>query len=274
MGGDYHFTAFAAGVLLLVLLLAPTLAGAVMGARAWAHELETGTALTLFGQGVQRTQWWTASLVILGVGPAVLFGLLGLLVHQLPADSSTGPGWTLSQPSFLGSGPVLGGYYFLAFGIAVLIGVLLRNVAATIVVTLALQVVAGSAVGLWLRPSYLPPVVTTIPIELLGTDIRPTPDMPVSPDFTLGYWHVRADGSVVEEQVLVEHCMRPATADPSWTEQDTLSCQRELGVVAQSVAFQPVERWRVFQLIETVLVSILGLAAAVGGLWRLGRLSR
>lgn len=270
-GGMYHFTDFAPGLLLYALVIAPSLAGAVTGARVWAREFERGTAVVLFGQGVTRRRWWAVTVTLLGAAPATLFAALGVLMDALPL---AGPGRTLQPSTFLGSGPVLGGYYFLAFGIAVLVGVLSRNTAATIVITLLLSGAAMVMISLWARPHYLPPVETTIPIELLGTDIRPTQDMPVHPDLTLGYWYVAADGATVDDRLPMEQCLAPATADPSWTEQDTVNFQREIGIVAQSVAFQPIERWPLFQLVESALVSALGLLIAAVAVRPLRRRAR
>lgn len=260
--------------LTLALLVLPPLSGVVLAATGVARDAERGTDLLLRTQGVTVTRWWVARLLLVVAPTAALFAGLGAVARSTAEIAFVGMVPSFPTWGFTTSGTVLAGYFVLAYGLATAAGVWTRGVAAAVVLGLVGYGALLLVVEMWLRPHYLPPVVTTIPVEQWGTDIQPTPQMPVHPDLTLRYWYDTVDGGTVEEQAVVDHCLPRATADPTWTEQDTTACVAELGIVSQSVEFQPVARLATFTLIETVGATGVGLAAIAAGWWRMRRSSR
>jgi hypothetical protein len=150
--------------LLSVLLLAvPGMLGAVVGATLLGRELELGTWRLAWSQSVPRTRWLVTRLGLVTGGLVVFGGAVSAVMtwYYRPLDqvgSRTAPGLngggTLTFTASL----------LCSFGVAVLIGLLLRNtIAAVVVGYIAWELPTGLTL-LLNGPLYIPgPAVMRIP---------------------------------------------------------------------------------------------------------------
>jgi hypothetical protein len=150
--------------LLDVLLLAtPGMLGAVVGATLLGRELELGTWRLAWSQTVPRTRWLVTKLVLV-TGALVVFGVAVSAVmawyygplNQVASRATLGP-YGDDDLTFTAS-------LLCAFGVAVLIGLLLRNTIAAMVVGYLAWELPTALTALLNGPLYVPgPAVMRIP---------------------------------------------------------------------------------------------------------------
>jgi ABC-type transport system involved in multi-copper enzyme maturation permease subunit len=158
------------GVTFGLLQVIPALIGSFTGAPVLARELETGTFRYAWTQGFGRARWTVAKLVPLAVAFTVAAGAFSVLVSWyvqpiFGAGDNNGP---LYPTLFDLLGVALAAWTLTAFAIGVLAGVLIRRVIPAIFATLAAWAGLAFLTGLFLRPHYSAPVVTsnpTIPVQ-------------------------------------------------------------------------------------------------------------
>jgi hypothetical protein len=149
----------------------PVLIGAFAGAPVLARELETGTFRYAWTQGFGRWRWTLAKLVPLAVMLAAAAWLFSLVLdwYYQPylAEGNQALGLTGYTPFFPGLFDLRGlgfaAWTLVAFAIGALAGMLIRRVVPAIVATLVAYTALAFAAGLWLRPAYMTPVVTSNP---------------------------------------------------------------------------------------------------------------
>jgi hypothetical protein len=154
-----------------LLQVVPALIGAFVGAPVLARELETGTFRYAWTQGLGRWRWTLFKLVALGVTVAAAAGALSELIswYYQPYLATSNPSLALSEWSPLSPGLFdLRGAGFAAWTLAALsigglAGMVARRVVPAIVVTVAVYAGLASACGLYLRPHYLAPLITSNP---------------------------------------------------------------------------------------------------------------
>jgi ABC-type transport system involved in multi-copper enzyme maturation permease subunit len=159
-----------------LLQVVPPLIGAFVGAPVLAREMETGTFRYAWTQGFGRWRWALAKLVLLAAALAAATGAFGVLVswHYQPYFGAGNRALGLPQLSPFDSdvfslrGMALPAWTLAAFAIGALAGMLIRRVLPAIVATLAAYTGLAFATGLYLRPRYLTPLVTSSP-NLPGT---------------------------------------------------------------------------------------------------------
>ena len=158
------------GVTFGLLQVIPALIGSFTGAPVLARELETGTFRYAWTQGFGRARWTVAKLVPLAVAVTVATGAFSVLVSWyvqpiFGAGDNNGP---LYPTLFDLLGVALAAWTLTAFAIGVLAGVLIRRVIPAIFAALAAWAGLAFLTGLFLRPHYSAPVVTsnpTIPVQ-------------------------------------------------------------------------------------------------------------
>jgi hypothetical protein len=149
----------------LPLTLIQGLAGIAIGAPLLGGELERGTWRLAWTQTVPRTRWLTAKLGLVTGGLIVFGATVTVLMtwYRAPLDRVT----SRLQPGL----PSLEGLTFTAsllcaFGLAVLAGLLLRNVIAAMVVAYIAWEIPATVVVLLNGPIHLPPpAAMTIPCQ-------------------------------------------------------------------------------------------------------------
>jgi hypothetical protein len=153
---DHGFTQ----VISVPLLAIPGLLGIVVGAPLLGAELERGTWRLAWTQTVPRTRWLAAKLGLV-TGGLIVFGVVVTAViswFRAPLDQVTSrlqPG--LSSPE----GLTFTASLLCAFGLAVLAGLLLRNVIGAMVAAYIAWEVPTTLVVLLNGPIHVPPPVTT-----------------------------------------------------------------------------------------------------------------
>jgi ABC-2 family transporter protein len=158
------------GVTAGLLQVIPALIGAFAGAPVLARELETGTFRFAWTQGFGRARWTVAKLVPLALAVTVAAGAFSVLVSWylqpiFGAGDGNGP---LYPTQFDLLGVALAAWTLAAFAIGVLAGVLIRRVIPAIFATLAAWAGLAFVTGLFLRPHYNAPVVTSNPAIPVG----------------------------------------------------------------------------------------------------------
>jgi hypothetical protein len=140
--------------ILPVLSSLPLLVGAFIGAPLVARELEQGTYLLAWTQGVPRRRWLLAKLgVLFGLSCLGFAALAGLMAWwSAPIDPVVGPWLT-----FEARGLVPFAYAFFALALGVAAGALSRQVVGAMFATAAIFVALRVAVA-QLRPHFLPPL--------------------------------------------------------------------------------------------------------------------
>ncbi|MHB8246134.1 MAG: hypothetical protein ACYDGN_12425 [Acidimicrobiales bacterium] len=150
-------------------LVIPALIGAFVGAPVLAKELETGTFRYTWTQGFGRARWTVATLAPLAV--TVLAGAVGFLFSWCyePLIGGRYGSSPLAGNTFDLHGVAFAAWTLTAFSIGVLAGILIRRVVPAMFATLVAW--SGLAVenGVFLRPHYEAPLVTSEP-NLPSTD--------------------------------------------------------------------------------------------------------
>lgn len=137
-----------------VLSSLPLLVGAFIGAPLVARELEQGTYLLAWTQGVPRRRWLLAKLgLLLGLSCLGFAALAGLMAWwSAPVDPVVGPWLTFDVGGLV---PFAYAFFALALGIAA--GAIVRHTVGAMFATGAIFVAVRLAVA-QLRPHFLPPL--------------------------------------------------------------------------------------------------------------------
>jgi ABC-type transport system involved in multi-copper enzyme maturation permease subunit len=137
-----------------VLSSLPLLLGAFIGAPLVSRELEQGTYLLAWTQGVSRHGWLLAKMaMLLGLSGLGFAGVAGLMAWwSVPIDPVVGPWLTFEV-----CGLVPFAYAFFALALGVAAGAIVRQVVAAMFATGAIFVAVRLAVA-QLRPYFLPPL--------------------------------------------------------------------------------------------------------------------
>ncbi len=140
--------------MLTVLSSLPLLVGAFIGAPLLSRELEQGTYLLAWTQGVPRRRWLLAKLgMLVGLSCLGFAALAGLMAWwSAPVDPVVGPWLTFEVR---GLAPFAYAFFALSLGVAA--GAIVRQVVAAMFATGAIFVGVRLAVA-QLRPYFLPPL--------------------------------------------------------------------------------------------------------------------
>jgi hypothetical protein len=141
----------------------PALIGAFAGAPALARELETGTFRFTWTQGFGRARWAVATLAPLAITVTVLAGAVGFLFGWCYGPLIYGPDGPspFAATTFDLLGVPLAAWTLAAFSIGVLAGILIRRVVPAMFATLAAWGGLAAVTGVYLRPHYEAPLVTS-----------------------------------------------------------------------------------------------------------------
>jgi len=158
------------GVLTLLPLL-PLLVGVFVGAPLLARELEQRTHLLCWTQGISRWRWLAVELGLLAGLTLLAFAFVDALMTWWsgPVDTVIGP-W----PTFDVRGITPFAYALFALVLGIAAGTLIRQTVAAMATTLAVFTVTRLAVATWLRPSYLPPLRSTLLQAVVTCNNPPT----------------------------------------------------------------------------------------------------
>jgi ABC-2 family transporter protein len=136
-------------------MAAPALIGLFVGAPLIARELEQGTHLLVWAQGITRRRWFAAKVLILVSAAALSSGLLGVAFEMWLAPQASEFGiWN----SFDISALVLIAYAVFALALGIAAGAVIQRTLPAMAVTLVAFIAIRTAVAQYLRPAYLPPL--------------------------------------------------------------------------------------------------------------------
>jgi hypothetical protein len=236
-------------------MVLPALLGLFWGAPLIGRELEQGTHLFVWTQGVTRLRWLTSKLAALLALTLLLTVAYAVLMSWWlePLDRSTGDRF---QPGIFdqqGLVPVAYAVFALALGIAA--GAVLKRtmpaMAATLVGFVGLRLIVASVV----RRHFVSPVTKTY-VPLPGVDT-----------IHLGAWvfsqkTVDGSGHLVSQFTVGSVCQ----ATQASTQASLGHCVRAHGFLSTDV-FQPASRYWLFQGIEAALFGGLAVALLALAVW-------
>jgi hypothetical protein len=236
-------------------MVLPALLGIFWGAPLIAREVEQGTHLFVWTQGVTRLRWLSSKLVALLALTLLLTVAYAFLISWwlTPLDRSTGDRF---QPGiFDQQGIVPAAYAFFALALGIAAGAFLKKtmpaMAATLVGFVGLRLVVAGVV----RKHFVSPVMKTY-IPLPGVDTN-HPGAWVFSQKT-----VDSTGHAVAQFKVGTVC--PATS--SSTPAGLAHCVRAHGFLKTDV-FQPASRYWLFQGIEAALFTGLAIALLAVAVW-------
>ncbi|GAB1821678.1 ABC transporter permease subunit [Herbidospora sp. RD11066] len=278
-------------VSLLVLAL-PALMGLFWGAPLIARELEAGTHLLVWSQGVTRGRWLVVKLGLVGLAAVAAAGVLGLAVTWWaePLDLSATPDLGLMTPLVFGArGIVPMGYAAFAFVLGVSVGTLARRTLPAMALTLAVFAVVQVAVPMLVRPHLAAPVTATFPLDRAnvesinvqrdgGGQVRIGVRAAVSGQ--PGAW-VLSSGLVDPSGKVLSADEEPAPVTASGTSGPCApqaapahdSCLTEINALGyrQLVSYHPLDRFWPFQWMETAIYAVLTLGLTWFSFWWIRR---
>ncbi|MEU7853416.1 ABC transporter permease [Nonomuraea sp. NPDC049141] len=276
--GEYD-TPFMA--LSLVVLLLPALAGLFWGAPLITRELEAGTHLLVWNQGITRGRWLAVKLGLTGLVAAAAAGLCGLVVTWWsgPLDKSAPGDLALMAPLVFGARGIAPlGYAAFAFVLGVTVGMMVRRTVPAMAITLAVFVAIQLAMPMLVRPHLMAPVTSTFELSEANVD-----GLGINRERG-GYVEVRLNNSVpgdagawVLSSGILDPSGRPVAGpepgvglvqisttsgpcSPSG-QQGMGACPAEINRLGyrQQATYQPLNRFWPFQWIETGIYALLTL---------------
>jgi ABC-type transport system involved in multi-copper enzyme maturation permease subunit len=230
-------------LVLYVLFALPILVGVFIGAHLVSREVEHGTYLLAWTQGITRRRWLAAKLGMLIVLTLVAFGFLDgwMLWWTGPVSAGLGP---YMMYDVFGLVPLA--YALFALGLGIAVGVLVRHQTAAMAITFAIFVGIRVAVE-QLRTFFLPTVTDLQPYQILQVHYRDWITKPQ--DF------VDHQGHEVSNHIC-----------GSAIQNDFVSCMQSHGVLV-STTYHPASQFWAFQGIESAMFLLLAAASISLALW-------
>ncbi len=248
-----------------LVIVVPALIGIFWGAPLVARELETGTNLLVWTQGVTRRRWLTAKLCLVGLTSMAVAGLVSLMITwwSSPFDRV---GMTQFS-AFSGRGVVPIGYAAFAFALGVTAGLLVRRTVPAMATSLVVFVAARVAFTFWVRPNLETKIRTISPLHMIpGMGFDQTNNGPLSVtgghpgDWVFSDQLINRAGHAVSGNFLSQAaCL---------TNRGFFAC---IGKLREVVVYQPASRYWTFQWYETAIFITLGLILGAVSLWWIRR---
>ncbi|WP_062429770.1 ABC transporter permease subunit [Herbidospora daliensis] len=275
-----------------VLLALPALIGLFWGAPLITRELEAGTHLLVWNQGVSRARWLAVKLGFIGLVAVAMACVAGLVVTwwSRPLDSSAMPELAQMTPVVFGArGVAPMGYAAFAFVLGVTVGMLVRRTLTAMALTLVVFVAVQVAMPTLVRPHFMTPVTAThelgrvnvggLHVQQGGGEVR-IAVQPAVPG-AAGAWVLSSvlldpSGRVIagdgqDAPVAASGTSGPcspqgggAALDACWAEINALGYR-------QRALYHPIERFWPFQWIETGIYAGLTLGLTWFSFWLLRR---
>lgn len=226
-----------------LLMFLPLFLGAFLGAPLLARELESGTFRFAWTQGVGRTRWVVAKLLLLGFALTVMTLAFSALFSWWYR-----PFALLVGRAFEVEGIVFAARTLFGFALGAFFGVVLRRTAPAIAATMLVWFAVVAPDVLFLRAHYQAPL--TGPINATSK---------FSTEWTLSQWWVDPHGHRLSAGAYNTLVRGLNTGDPqSWlTRHHYLMWE----------TYQPAGRFWHFQAIEASGLCLLALALAVATVW-------
>lgn len=292
----FSYDGFLQNAFNFVIRIVPALIGIFWGAPIMARELETGTFRMAWTQSVSRSRWVLTKLALGAGASAAIAGLFSFTVTWWFRSFDLANHSLHSFALFDQRDLVAVGYALFAFAVGALTGAMLRRILAAMAATLVVFTVARVAIGLWVRPNFMPPLHTTASLLSGGFGLMTQNGGPtitakpagVSQDWLLNSQIVDPAGHPVsaaaQAAFIRGHCASLLTSPvPHGTQphQDVKAgpdptlfhhCQVQASQAYHLLmTYQPASRFWPFQWIETGLFTALALAALASCYWWITR---
>ena len=248
-GGIYRGDGLITDLVSLSTFALPGLLGLFWGVPLVAKELEEGTHVLAWTQGVTRRRWIATNLGWALAAAAALSGAMSALVTwwRIPENTIYG---RLGNFDIQGLVPVAYCVFAVALGIAA--GVLFRRVLPTLAATLGVMLLVRAPIALYLRKRLLPPI--SVPFKVGYTSGQP------STAWLLSTPTVNAAGQAVSTDMngIPLACRHIALAGNHALQ----GCMSTHGYRTLTV-FQPDSRFWIFQTMESALFLVLAVPLVV-----------
>lgn len=226
-----------------LLMFLPLFLGAFLGAPLLARELENGTFRFAWTQGVGRTRWVVAKLLLLGAALTVMTLAFSALFSWWYR-----PFGLLVGRAFEVEGIVFAARTLFAFTLGALFGVVLRRTVPAIAATMLVWFAVVAPDVLFLRAHYQAPLTGLV--NLTGK---------FSTEWTLSQWWVDPHGHRLSTGAYNTLVRSLNTGDPqSWLARHHYQMWE---------TYQPAGRFWHFQVIEASGLCLLALGLAVATVW-------
>lgn len=236
--------------------LLPGLIGVALAAPL-VLELEHGTAVFAWTQGVTRGRWLGTKLVV-AMATAVVAGVAySLLIGWArgPLDSVFGR-FSDSVFDFEGTAPIA--YFLFALGLGLAVGVVWRRTAPAMVVAFLAYFGGRIFVDTWLRQRFVTPLAATWGPNARGPNLDSAWILFEGPSNRAGQVF---NGSFPALQ-------RCASSSPGGLKNLNQGCLARLGANYNHAVYQPASRFWEFQGIETALFGGVALLLIAFAAWR------
>jgi hypothetical protein len=249
--------------------LLPLILGMFVGAPLVARELEEGTYRLVWTQRATPFQWLRTKLALLSAATLLAFGIVfvALIWWNRPVNEMLGP-WR----TFEAQGPVILAYAFLGLALGVAVGAVVGKTIPAMALTIPLYLLIREGVR-WLRPEYLPPLKSIW--DFGGDDPRlwdwVLSSRYIGPTGQLFSIETRfaAVGKGRSPTLVIEPCGHIVEQARVMT-QEVLkalhTCYHDNGIVVEQT-FQPLNRFWLFQGIETILLITLSAGLIALAFW-------
>ncbi len=228
----------------------PLLLGIFVGAPLMARELEQGTHVLVWTQGITRGRWLAVTLGLLCGVTLLAMGLLAVMMAWWNghADAAIGP-WATFDVG--GVAPLAYALFALALGTAA--GVVVRHSVGAMALTLGAVVATRLAVASGLRPRFRPPLLAIAPFHV-GAALQ-------GRDWVLNVYPVDHLGHPLRQYMQIV-----GTCD-AVPRNGYAACLRDHGFFLRSI-YQPADRFWLFQGIESaIFLGLAGLVLALTVWW-------
>lgn len=273
-----------------LMLLAPLVFGAFLGAPLVAREVEAGTYRLAWTQSVTRRRWVATRLGQVMLVTAVLMGLLSAAVTwwQHPFDLVNDGLWL----NFDGRDVVPVAYAMFAVALGALLGALARRTVVAMAATIVGYVGTRYLVSEYARPKLFAPLRASLPfgLQVTATGIGATVGPPQRNDLVVSNQIVTGAGKLVGEnwQNLGGYTLHgngtakfngigrcpnriPVSTGPHWhavpaTQAALQRCIDSFHLL-QAITYQPASRYWPLQWSEAAIFVALAAALAFGCAW-------
>lgn len=232
-------------------IVVPALVGVFVGAPLIARELELGTHLLVWAQGITRRRWFVSKLSMIAFGTLLGAAALGA-VYQIwlaPQGSITDLWY-----SFDVEPPVLIGYSLFALMLGIAFGTLIQRSIPAMAATLVAFAAVRTVIEVIARPIYLPPLSWDVGTNLPGDNLFVGTQQQ----------HVDLAGHPISDSRwndAVQQCSSLPVPAGKGTGTPFHDCLLSHGVLAVQ-QYQPDGRFWVFQGIETGIFIALAVLLA------------
>jgi hypothetical protein len=235
--------------------LVPLVLGMFVGAPLVAREVERGTHLLAWTQGVTRGRWISTKVILLAAA-AVLAGAAYTLLMtwwRQPMDAIDGSG--MRPDAFDLEGIVPLGYFLAALAIGITAGTLIRRTIPAMGVAIVAFLTLRFGTIAFLRPNFMP--------QLTGSAAFGSPSVSAaSSGWVLNDNLVNASGQLFNGRFPIEQICPGSIG----TKEGVNACLAQHGIV-ESITYQPASRFWAFQAIELALFTGVAVALLCLTVW-------